>query len=123
VNLDTCLPNLKSYHRKNLFCLDVITELVRLIQHQIPDATVVVRSGGIQRALFVSVAMLVHSNITICSASTFCFQFGQAKTFGKLYLPRAKHILSYGLDNLHTTNGVIETMMVDYLLHLIIPHS
>ena len=25
---ETCLPNLKSVHRKNLFCLEVITELV-----------------------------------------------------------------------------------------------
>ena len=27
--VESCLPNLKTFHRKNLFCLDVIAELVR----------------------------------------------------------------------------------------------
>ena len=69
--LTHCNPNLNTWHV-------LWTHLqVRLIQLQVPDATVVVRSGGTHRALFVSIAMLVHSNVTICSASTFCFQFGQ----------------------------------------------
>ena len=35
VNSDTCLPNLKAYYRKNLFCLDVITELVSALSHSL----------------------------------------------------------------------------------------
>ena len=88
-------PNRKS--RYSGLCIPIIDELVRRIQRTLPLAQVVVRAGGRPDSLFITIAMLIYSNVTFCSASTFCFHFATSKPEGKLYLPESSRLF-YGRD-------------------------
>ena len=102
------IPAKKS--RSHDLCIPIIAELVRCIRQRLPNAQVVVRSGGTSETMFLTVAMFVHSNITFCSASTFCFHFATAKPAGKLYLPATSGIF-YGTNlSCCGDDHIIETM-------------
>ena len=103
-------PSEKEKSRNHHLCVPIIAELVRCIRQRLPEAHVVVRAGGNPETMFLTAAMLVHSKVTFCSESTFCFHFATAKPAGKLFLP-ADNGIFYGTNlNCCGDDAIIETM-------------
>jgi hypothetical protein len=81
-------------------CVPIEAELMKEIQKAHPSAHVILRRGG---DVFEIYAMLAHSRLVICSASSFCFYGASANMEGRVYLPTRPFYNSYiNLENIHT---------------------
>lgn len=69
-------------------CFRIIGWLNSFVKDSFPNATVVVKRGG---DMFLDFARIAYSNVTICSASTFCF-FASLGSRGVAHFPATKLI-------------------------------
>lgn len=97
----------RDYNRH--LCRPILDALHNDIQSKYPNAYVVLRRGGYKIEIL---AMLMHSRITICSLSTFCFFFATSNKLGQVYIPSRHYFRRnnwYGqkieLNNIHTLNN------------------
>ena len=73
-------------------CPAIVEALWYDITAAYPSATVVIRQAG---HMFEAIAMLVHSKVVICSASSFCFYIATSNPHGRVYLPKRYFLTSY----------------------------
>jgi hypothetical protein len=78
----------ESTHRSgSTQCVTIIQALFDYLKEQFPATTVVVKRGD---DIFVDLARLSQANITICSASTFCFLPAIANQRGHVFFPESR---------------------------------
>lgn len=77
-------PNRQQGHPYSSRCGTILTALFSYLTKFFPKAIIVVKRGGDQ---FLDYARLIHANVTICSASTFCLWPSLANVGGNSYFP------------------------------------
>ena len=83
-------------------CRPVLDALQSDIKAQFSQAHVIIRRGGYKVEVL---AMLIHSRITICSLSTFCYFFATSNTNGQVFIPKSKWFGQViEINNIHTLN-------------------
>lgn len=65
-------------------CELILSKLHEYLRNEFPAAVVVVKRGG---DAFLDYARIAHSNVVICSASTFCFWPAISNTHGQVHFP------------------------------------
>eukprot|EP01038_Epipyxis_sp_PR26KG_P008204 gene8204-11099_t len=77
-------PTRQSYHAYSHRCEIILHRLQLHLIKLFPKSTIVIKRGGDP---FLDYARLVYSNVTICSASTFCLWPALSNNDGQVYFP------------------------------------
>ena len=71
-------------------CHRILSWLQKNLTEAFPNATVLIKRGGDP---LLDIARITHADVTICSASTFCF-FAALGAHGKVYFPKGTNLIA-----------------------------